>query len=134
MNDGFAWWLIVLGIAIGVGLVWLFLVKLPRTESDVDDSEMVAEAVWISQTIENYGGVAPQALVEEILEMHRQYLSSGVPAAPAPEPEEAFAAAEPAADLTPVQPGGRDEADVWSEDEPPAEGLRTLRRDERQDV
>jgi hypothetical protein len=134
MNDGFAWWLIVLGIAIGVGLVWLFLVKLPRTESDVDDSEMVAEALWISQTIENYGGVAPQALVEEILEMHRQYLNSGVPAAAAPEPEEAFAAAEPVADLTPLQPAGRDGADVWSEDEAPAEGLTTLRRDERQDV
>jgi hypothetical protein len=134
MNDGFAWWLIVLGIAIGVGLVWLFLVKLPRTESDVDDSEMVAEALWISQTIENYGGVAPQALVEEILEMHRQYLNSGVPAAAAPEPEEDFAAAEPAGDLTPGQPGARHEADARSDDKPPAEGLTTLRRDERQDV
>jgi hypothetical protein len=80
MNDGFAWWLVVLGIAIGVGLVWLFLVKLPRTESDVDDSELVAEAGWISHSIETYGGVAPLPLVEEILELHRQYLTRGVPA------------------------------------------------------
>lgn len=82
MNDGFAWWLVVLGIAIGVGLVWLFLVRLPRTESDVDDAELVAEAEWISHTIESYGGLAPQALVEEILEMHRQYLATGAPAVP----------------------------------------------------
>jgi hypothetical protein len=108
MNDGFTWWLIVLGIAIGVGLVWLFLVRLPRTESDVDDSELVAEAGWISQTIESYGGVAPQALVEEILDMHRQYLKSGVPAAPLPDAEDG-----PVADEEPrardEQPRARDE-------------------------
>ncbi|MEA2622044.1 MAG: hypothetical protein QOH61_954 [Chloroflexota bacterium] len=87
MNDGFAWWLIVLGIAIGVGLVWLFVVRLPRRESDVDDSEQIAEAAWITHTITAYGGVAPQELVEEILDLHRQYLISGPPAQLVPEDE-----------------------------------------------
>ena len=77
MNDGFAWWLIVLGIAIGVGLVWLFAVRLPRTESDVGPSEVPMEAEWISRNIESYGGMAPQPLVEEVLELHRQYLATG---------------------------------------------------------
>ena len=77
MNDGFAWWLIVLGIAIGVGLVWVFAVRLPRTESDVGPSEVPIEADWISRNIESYGGLAPQPLVEEVLELHRQYLATG---------------------------------------------------------
>jgi hypothetical protein len=82
MNDGFAWWLVVLGIAIGVGLVWVFVVRLPRSESDVDDSELATEANWISRNIETYGGIAPQPLVEEVLELHRQYLATGPTALP----------------------------------------------------
>ena len=77
MNDGFAWWLIVLGIAIGVGLVWIFVVRLPRSETDVDASEVATEADWISRNIEGYGGVAPQPLVEEVLDLHREYLVRG---------------------------------------------------------
>jgi hypothetical protein len=77
MNDGFAWWLIVLGIAIGVGLVWVFVVRLPRSELDVEAPEMPIEADWISRNIESYGGIAPQPLVEEVLELHRQYLTTG---------------------------------------------------------
>lgn len=74
MNDGFAWWLVVLGIAIGVGLSWLVLGRLPREETDVDEDERAVEAAWISRSIADYGGVAPAALVEEILELHHGYL------------------------------------------------------------
>jgi hypothetical protein len=77
MNDGFAWWLIVVGIAIGVGLVWVFVIRLPRSEADVGASETPIEAEWISRNIETYGGLAPQPLVEEVLELHRQYLVTG---------------------------------------------------------
>lgn len=90
MNDGFAWWLIVLGIAIGVGLVWLFVVRLPRTDADVGASETPIEAEWISRNIETYGGLAPQPLVEEVLELHRQYLATGAtPLPPAWQPDAA---------------------------------------------
>ncbi len=82
MNDGFAWWLVVLGIAIGVGLSWLVLGRLPRAEGDIDEQERAAEAVWISRAVGDYGGVAPPALVEEILELHEHYLQG-----PALEPE-----------------------------------------------
>lgn len=74
MNDGFAWWLVVLGIAIGVGLSWLVLGRLSRDEADVDHDERAVEAAWISRSIADYGGVAPAALVEEILELHGGYL------------------------------------------------------------
>jgi hypothetical protein len=83
MNDGFAWWLVILGVAVGVAVVWLVMARLPRTEDDVDEQELVREADWISRTINAYGGVAPQALVEEVLELHRQYLSGSVMEPPA---------------------------------------------------
>jgi hypothetical protein len=75
MNDQFAWWLLILGIAIGVGLVWLVTGRLPREDADVDDDERALEAAWISRTIAASGGEAPEPLVEEILELHRRYLA-----------------------------------------------------------
>ena len=77
MNDGYTWWLLVLGIASGVAIVWLAAIRLPRRDDDQTRAEQAAEARWISATIEQDGGIAPQALVEEILELHRGYLASG---------------------------------------------------------
>jgi hypothetical protein len=74
MNEGFAWWLLIAGIGIGVALSWLIMGRLRRADDDVDDLERVEEAAWISRSIGAYGGVAPPALVEEILELHRHYL------------------------------------------------------------
>lgn len=78
MNDGFAWWLLVLGIAIGVAVVWLIMLRLPRSEADLDEEELAREAGWISRTIRAYGGVAPEPLVEEVLELHHEYLKGSV--------------------------------------------------------
>jgi hypothetical protein len=78
MNDGFAWWLLILGIAIGVAVVWLTILRLPRSDADLDEEELVREAGWISRTIRAYGGIAPEPLVEEILELHHQYLAGPV--------------------------------------------------------
>ncbi len=78
MNEGFAWWLLVLGIAIGVAVVWLIMLRLPRTEADLDEEELAREAGWISRTIGAFGGVAPEPLVEEVLELHHQYLQGSV--------------------------------------------------------
>jgi hypothetical protein len=74
MTDPFAWWLLILGVGIGVGLLWLVIGRVPREEDDVAAEERVAEAAWISRVIGRYGGVAPAALVEEVLELHEQYL------------------------------------------------------------
>jgi hypothetical protein len=75
MNDGFAWWLLIAGIGIGVALAWLIMGRLARADDDVDEDERAAEAAWISRSIAAYGGSAPPALVEEILDLHRHYLA-----------------------------------------------------------
>jgi hypothetical protein len=77
MNDGYLWWLVVLGIAIGAAVVWLTAVRLPRKDDDVTVPERALEARWIAATIERDGGVAPVELVDEVLELHSAYLASG---------------------------------------------------------
>ena len=94
MNDGYLWWFILVGAVIALAVVWVFATRLPRDEADVSEDERRAEAAWIGETIERYGGVAPQDLVEEVLELHAQYLASPrlarTPAPPArgPSPDE----------------------------------------------
>ena len=76
MNDGYLWWLILVGAVITLAVVWVVAARLPRSESDVGAEERSAEAAWISETIERFGGVAPPELVEEVLELHAEYLAS----------------------------------------------------------
>ena len=76
MNDGYLWWLILVGAVITLAVVWVVSARLPRSEADVGAVERPAEAAWISETIERFGGVAPPELVEEVLELHAEYLAS----------------------------------------------------------
>ena len=76
MNDGYLWWLILVGAVITLAVVWVVSARLPRSEADVGAEERPAEAAWISETIERFGGVAPPELVEEVLELHAEYLAS----------------------------------------------------------
>jgi hypothetical protein len=99
MNDSFQWWLIIVGIGIGIGLAWLVMGRLARHDDDLADAERQREAAWISRNIASYGGAASEALVEEVLDLHRQYLE-GPPLEPRPaEPEDA------PHELTDVVPG-----------------------------
>jgi hypothetical protein len=97
MNNGFQWWLVILGIGLGAGLLWLVLGRLPRQDDDVGPRERDAEAAWISQTIEAGGGIAPVALVDEILELHASYLD-GPPILVEPAGDPPLPSVEPAAD------------------------------------
>jgi hypothetical protein len=76
VNDGYLWWLILVGAVITLAVVWVFATRLPRAEHDVGEDERRAEAAWIGETIERFGGVAPIELVEEVLELHAEYLAS----------------------------------------------------------
>lgn len=76
MNDGYAWWLVLVGLGVGVALTWLSVVRLPRDGRDLDDEEREAEAVLIASTIEARGGVCPAPLALEVLDLHEDYLAA----------------------------------------------------------
>ncbi len=79
MNDQYAWWFLVVGLAIGGALVWLVRGQIAREERDVAESERGPEAEWISRTIARAGGIAPADLVAQVLALHRSYLRDADP-------------------------------------------------------
>jgi hypothetical protein len=74
MNDGYAWWLVLVGLGVGVALTWLSVVRLPRHEYDVGSDEREEEATLIASTIEARGGICPAPLALEVLDLHQDYL------------------------------------------------------------
>jgi hypothetical protein len=75
-------WLFVVGLATGVVVTLVVVVRLPRDEDDVSAAERPTEAAWIGAIIERNGGVAPVLLVEEVLELHQAYLRETRPPVP----------------------------------------------------
>ena len=74
MTEQYIGWALVVGLVIGGALVWFAVGRLPRSGEEIPVRERAAEAEWISRTIDKRGGVAPTDLVEEVLELHTQYL------------------------------------------------------------
>jgi hypothetical protein len=74
MTEQYIGWALLLGLAIGGALVWFAIGRLPRGTEEIPADELKAEAAWISETINGRGGLAPEDLVEEILELHVDYL------------------------------------------------------------
>lgn len=77
-------WLLIVGIAAGAAVTWLIIGTVSRSDDEIARAEQATEAVWIAQIIEEHGGRAPVALVEQILELHRRYRRGG-PGVPVPE-------------------------------------------------
>ena len=88
MIEGWVLWLVLVGLAIGVVVAVVALVRLPRAEDDLSSHERRTEAAWIAGTIERHGGIAPVSLVEEVLDLHQAYLggAAAAPRPPAPPP------------------------------------------------
>ncbi len=74
MTAQYIGWALVVGLAIGGALVWFAVGRLPRSGDEVPDREPAAEAAWISRTIDSRGGIAPADLIEEVLELHTEFL------------------------------------------------------------
>ena len=109
MNAEFNWWLLIVGLVVGAGLVWFVLMDVRRREVDVDERERPLEAAWLSRMLKDEGhDVSPEA-AERLLLLHRAYLEAPPPdeptATPAftPEPSEL-----PADDRIRVERGARD--------------------------
>lgn len=85
MTEQYIGWALIVGGVLGGALVWFILGRLPRRTEDVGTAERREEAMWIADVIESRGGVAPPALVDEVLELHARYLE-GPPLEVRPEP------------------------------------------------
>jgi hypothetical protein len=119
VNAEFNVWLLIVGLVVGAGLVWLVMMDGRRRETDVDAVELPREAAWISALLAEDGyDVSPEA-AEQALLLHRAYLGAPppdeVPEVPDGDDEPARSDEErPAGDDGPV---GGDEAPVTGDEE-----------------
>lgn len=90
MNAEFNWWLLIVGLVVGAGLVWYVVVDSKRREVDVDDAERPREAAWLAAAMADEGYDVTPDTAERLLELHRRYLeapSPDDPPKPDPHPE-----------------------------------------------
>jgi hypothetical protein len=90
VNAEFNWWLLIVGLVIGAGLVWLILADSSRREADVTERERAAEARWIAAELRRAGRGVDDDDVADILDLHAAYLTAPPPDDP-DESVEAFA-------------------------------------------
>ena len=82
MNAEFNVWLLIVGLVVGAGLVWLVVMDSRRRESEIDAVELPREAAWLSAVMTEDGDdVSPEA-AERLLLLHRAYLDAPPPDAP----------------------------------------------------
>jgi hypothetical protein len=86
MTAEFDWWLLIVGLVAGAGLVWLILAEWPRRDEELADDELELEAGWIAAQLGAEGRGVEPAVAEAVLRQHRAYLRL-------PPPEEAPASA-----------------------------------------
>ncbi len=79
MNAEFNWWLLIVGLVVGAGLVWYVLMDARRREADLDATERPREAAWLSATLGDEGWDVPPEAVERLLVHHRAYLEAPPP-------------------------------------------------------
>jgi hypothetical protein len=79
VNAEFNVWLLIVGLVVGAGLVWLVLVDSRRRDDDVDAVERPREALWLSAVLREDGyEVSPEA-ADRLLLLHRAYLDAPPP-------------------------------------------------------
>ncbi|MEJ7747957.1 MAG: hypothetical protein WKF56_01560 [Candidatus Limnocylindrales bacterium] len=76
MNAEFNWWLLIVGLVLGAGLVWFVLADTRRREVDVAATERALEAAWLSAGLADEGLAVSPEVAERLLELHQLYLES----------------------------------------------------------
>ena len=102
MNAEFDVWLLIVGLVVGAGLVWLVILDSRRRETEVDAVERPREAAWLSAVLVDEGyDVSPEA-ADRLLVLHRAYLDAPPPdgAMTGPPPEDAKIAPPPEGEAT----------------------------------
>jgi hypothetical protein len=103
VNAEFNVWLLVVGLILGAGLVWLVVMDARRQEAEIDATELPREAAWLSVVMAEDGFDVSPDLAERLLLLHRAYLGAAPPdevvtgetgrhASEEPEPEPAIEA------------------------------------------
>jgi hypothetical protein len=88
VNAEFNWWLLIVGLVVGAGLVWYVLMDARRRDIDVTATERPREAAWLSAALADEGWDVPPEAAERLLDLHRAYLDAPPPdAAPEISPE-----------------------------------------------
>ncbi len=82
MNAEFNVWLLIVGLVVGAGLVWLVVMDSRRRESEVDAVELPREAAWLSAVMREDGDEVSPEMAERLLLLHRAYLDAPPPDAP----------------------------------------------------
>jgi hypothetical protein len=86
VNAEFNVWLLIVGLVLGAGLVWLVVMDSRRREIEVDAVERPREAIWLSSVLREDGfDISPEA-AERLLLLHRAYLEAPPPDDPADAP------------------------------------------------
>jgi hypothetical protein len=92
VNAEFNWWLLIVGLVVGAGLVWYVVFDSRRRDADVADRERQLEANWLSSVLADEGHDVPPETALRLLELHGRYLE-----APPPDDEPADEASAEAA-------------------------------------
>ena len=87
MNAEFNVWLLIVGLVVGAGLVWLVVMDSRRRESEIDSVELPREAAWLSAVMTEDGDDVSPEVAERLLLLHRAYLDAPPPDAPVTEAE-----------------------------------------------
>jgi hypothetical protein len=83
VNAEFNVWLLIVGLVVGAGLVWLVIMDTRRREVEIDAVERPREAAWMSAVMLEDGFDVSPAAAERMLELHRAYLEAPPPDPPA---------------------------------------------------
>jgi len=118
VNAEFNVWLLIVGLVVGAGLVWVVMMDGTRREADIDAVELPREAAWLSAVLAEDGYEVSPETAEQVLLLHRAYLAAPPPDPladepvthePEPEPEPRTDEPEPEADdresVPPGSPG-----------------------------
>jgi hypothetical protein len=81
VNTEFNVWLLVVGLVVGAGLIWVVMLDGRRRESELDAVELPREAAWLAAVLSEDGYDVSAEAAEQLLLLHRAYL-----AAPPPDP------------------------------------------------
>lgn len=69
----FQWWLLLVGLVIGGGIVAVVYLDGSRRDQDLESRELSAEAAWIADRLTATGRSVDEAAIEQVLREHRAY-------------------------------------------------------------